>query len=129
MNNSDFSIDSADLSVGEDAFVEPSPGVLQRLFKMVSVAEFFRLIGACALLAALALFMLEGWSAGNDVQRYLKLLGLTGLLTPAARAHSLVTSTRREALRALRPPCAMVWKTGPWSAPPSFSPWKPPGRR
>jgi len=31
----------------------------------------------------MSLFLLNGWSDGNDIQRYLKLLGQTGLLTAA----------------------------------------------
>jgi len=55
--------------------------LLARVKRITSVSEVMRIFGACAVIASLSLFMLDGWSEGNDVNRYLKLLGQTGLLT------------------------------------------------
>ncbi|MCH2189918.1 MAG: hypothetical protein MK188_03205 [Gammaproteobacteria bacterium] len=48
-----------------------------------SLSTILRTIGACAVLASLSLFLLEGWTEGNDLYRYIKLLSLTGLITSA----------------------------------------------
>ena len=48
-----------------------------------SITTILRTIGACAVLASLSLFLLEGWTEGNDLFRYIKLLSLTGLITGA----------------------------------------------
>jgi hypothetical protein len=57
------------------------PSIFARLGDHFSVSELLRIFGACAMLASMSLFMLNGWSEGNDIQRYLKLLAQTGLLT------------------------------------------------
>ena len=48
-----------------------------------SLSTILRVLGACAVLASLAMFLLDGWSDGNDLYRYIKLLGLTGFITGA----------------------------------------------
>jgi len=48
-----------------------------------SVSTILRVLGACAVLASIAMFLLDGWSDGNDLYRYVKLLGLTGFITGA----------------------------------------------
>ncbi len=42
-----------------------------------------RVLGAAAVVISLSLFLLDGWSDGNDLQRYIKLLGQTSLITGA----------------------------------------------
>lgn len=64
--------------------------ILEQLKSIASVSELIRIFGACAVIASMSLFLLEGWSNGNDIQRYLKLLGQTGLLTVAGLVLSLV---------------------------------------
>ena len=51
------------------------------LSRLISVSELLRIFGACAVLASMSLFLMNGWAEGNDIQRYLKLLAQTGLLT------------------------------------------------
>ncbi|MEM7358770.1 MAG: hypothetical protein AAF431_06725 [Pseudomonadota bacterium] len=65
-------------------------GILEQLKSIANVSEVIRIFGACAVIASMSLFLLEGWSNGNDIQRYLKLLGQTGLLTLAGLVLSLV---------------------------------------
>lgn len=64
--------------------------LFDRIKRITSVSEVLRIFGACAVIASLSLFMLEGWSDGNDINRYLKLLGQTGLLTIAGLLLSFV---------------------------------------
>jgi len=45
----------------------------------------------------MSLFLLSGWSDGNDIQRYLKLLGQTGLLTVAGLILSFVLKENKGA--------------------------------
>jgi len=62
--------------------------LISKLKSIISVSELLRLFGACAVLASMSLFLLNGWAEGNDIQRYLKLLAQTGLLTFAGFAMS-----------------------------------------
>lgn len=48
-----------------------------------SLSTLLRVFGACAVLASLSLFLIEGWTDGNDLNRYFKLLAQTGLITAA----------------------------------------------
>jgi len=57
--------------------------LLKRLENIASVSQVVRTFGACAIIASMSLFMLQGWAEGNDITRYLKLLAQTGLLTGA----------------------------------------------
>lgn len=57
--------------------------LLQRLEGIASLSQILRAFGACAIIASMSLFMLQGWAEGNDITRYLKLLAQTGLLTAA----------------------------------------------
>ena len=61
----------------------------QRILKIASFSELLRIFGACAVLASMSLFLMNGWSEGNDIQRYLKLLAQTGLLTLGGLALSV----------------------------------------
>ena len=67
--------------VTEQAAIKPS--IFTKLKSITSVSEILRLFGACAVIASMSLFLLNGWAEGNDIQRYLKLLAQTGLLTLA----------------------------------------------
>ncbi len=55
----------------------------ERLESIASLSQLIRIFGACAILVSMSLFMLKGWSDGNDISRYLKLLAQTGLLSGA----------------------------------------------
>ena len=48
--------------------------------KGISITSLLRGAGAFAVIASLSLFTLQGWSEGNDINRYLTLLSQTGLL-------------------------------------------------
>ena len=48
-----------------------------------SLSTFMRIFGACAVVASLSMFLIEGWADGNDLARYMKLLAQTGLITAA----------------------------------------------
>jgi hypothetical protein len=52
----------------------PSPGGFNQMFDL---PRMLRSIGAVSLLAAISIFLLQGWENGNDVYRYLLLLGHT----------------------------------------------------
>ena len=51
--------------------------------RLSSVSNVLRTIGAVLVVAAISTFMLQQWSDGNDVIRYLTLLALTATLTGA----------------------------------------------
>lgn len=55
-------------------------GIVESLRSVASVSEVLRIVGAAIILASMSLFLLQGWSEGNDISRYLKLLAQTGLL-------------------------------------------------
>jgi len=57
--------------------------LFQRMENIASLSQVVRAFGACAIIASMSLFMLQGWAEGNDITRYLKLLSQTGLLTVA----------------------------------------------
>lgn len=62
--------------------------VLQSIRSVASISEALRVLGAGVLLASMSLFILQGWSDGNDIRRYLMLLAQTGLLCAAGFALS-----------------------------------------
>ncbi|MBL4673493.1 MAG: hypothetical protein JKX81_14635 [Arenicella sp.] len=64
--------------------------LFSRLEKIASLSQIVRGFGACAIIASMSLFMLQGWAEGNDITRYLKLLAQTGLLTGAGLALSFL---------------------------------------
>ena len=68
--------------------VNNGQSIFTKLKNITSVSEILRLFGACAVIASMSLFLLNGWTEGNDIQRYLKLLAQTGLLTFAGFAMS-----------------------------------------
>jgi len=56
------------------------PTLFEKLKDIMSLSQVLRTFGAAAVIISMSLFMLQGWSEGNDITRYLKLLGQTGLL-------------------------------------------------
>ena len=62
--------------------------VMQSVRNITTLSEALRIMGAAVLLASMSVFMLQGWSEGNDIRRYLLLLTQTGLLTAAGFAMS-----------------------------------------
>jgi len=64
--------------------------LFEKLSHITSISQIVRTFGACAVIASMSLFMLQGWSEGNDITRYLKLLGQTGLLTVVGMLLSFV---------------------------------------
>ncbi len=55
-------------------------GIIESFRNVASVSEVLRILGAAGIIASMSLFLLQGWSEGNDITRYLKLLAQTGLL-------------------------------------------------
>jgi hypothetical protein len=53
-----------------------------------TLSEALRVLGAVVLVASMSVFLLQGWSEGNDISRYLLLLAQTGLLAGAGFAMS-----------------------------------------
>lgn len=62
--------------------------VMQSVRNIATVSEVLRILGAAVILASMSVFMLQGWSEGNDIRRYLLLLTQTGLLATAGFAMS-----------------------------------------
>ncbi len=56
---------------------------LKQQNKQRNFSTLMRLFGACAVIASMSLFLIEGWTDGNDLSRFLKLLAQTGLITGA----------------------------------------------
>ena len=56
---------------------EPQMSVTKTLQQALNLPRLLRSIGAVSLLAAISIFLLQGWENGNDVYRYLLLLGHT----------------------------------------------------
>ena len=63
-------------------------GVMQSIRNFATLSEALRILGAGVILASMSVFMLQGWSEGNDIRRYLLLLTQTGLLGAAGFAMS-----------------------------------------
>jgi hypothetical protein len=68
---------------GQQQSPENRQTLFSRLENIASLSQIVRAFGACAIIASMSLFMLQGWAEGNDISRYLKLLAQTGLLTAA----------------------------------------------
>ena len=58
-----------------------SNSFLEGLRKITTISKVLHFFGAFGVLVSMSLFLFNGWSEGNDIQRYFKLLGQTGLLT------------------------------------------------
>lgn len=70
-------------------------GVMQSLRNIATVSEALRILGAAVILASMSVFLMQGWSVGNDINRYLLLLTQTGLLAAAGFAMShLIKETK-----------------------------------
>lgn len=54
--------------------------ILVSLANFSTLSKLLRLIGAAVILAALSIYLLQGWQNGDDIQRYLLMLAHTGLL-------------------------------------------------
>ena len=76
-----ITVDSGSFEEQDRAMPQQRQSFFEKLGNIVSISQFVRAIGATAIIASMSLFMLQGWSEGNDITRYLKLLGQTGLLT------------------------------------------------
>ena len=64
--------------------------ILDKIKRVASISEILRIIGACAVIASMSMFLLQGWSSGNDIARYFKLLTQTGLLAGAGLGLSFI---------------------------------------
>ncbi len=62
-----------------------------------NVSTLLRTFGAIAVIASLSLFLIEGWTDGNDLNRYFKLLAQTGLITGAGLFLSTVVKEAKGA--------------------------------
>jgi len=71
--------------------------VLDKLKGIASVSEVLRMLGACAVITSMSMFLFQGWSSGNDLSRYIKLLSQTGLLTVAGLMLSIVIKEQKGA--------------------------------
>jgi len=71
--------------------------LIDKLRNMEFISTMLRVSGACAVAASLSLFLLEGWADGNDLQRYLKLLAQTGLLSLAGLILSKIVKEKKGA--------------------------------
>ncbi len=70
-------------------------GIMHSLRNIATLSEALRILGAGVILVSMSVFLLQGWSEGNDIQRYLLLLAQTGLLGAAGFAIShLVKETK-----------------------------------
>lgn len=65
--------------------------------QFATVSEIMRVLGAIIMVASMSMFLVQGWTEQNDVQRYLKLLTQSGLLAGAGLLLSLVLKEYRGA--------------------------------
>ena len=63
-------------------------GLAKSVRNFATLSEALRFLGASVLVASMSVFLLQGWSEGNDVGRYLMLLAQSGLLAAAGLAMS-----------------------------------------
>ena len=54
--------------------------LMQSAFSYATLSNLLRVLGAGVLVASVSIFLMKGWSTGNDIQRYLMLLAHTVLL-------------------------------------------------
>lgn len=76
-------------NIGASSSISESASHTVKHKNITSLSKVMRLFGACAVLVSISIFLFDGWVEGNDVQRYLKLLAQTGLLTAGGIALSL----------------------------------------
>jgi hypothetical protein len=89
------SINDAGYQIPDDGLDKSMPvkeqsSIINRLEGIMSLSQLLRFIGAAGILASMSLFMFKGWSDGNDISRYLKLLVQTGMITLAGLILSFV---------------------------------------
>lgn len=89
INPTDHSL-ANDIPLDKSMPAQEHRSLLDRLEGIVSLSQLLRFIGAIGILASMSLFMLKGWSDGNDITRYLKLLAQTGMITIAGLILSFV---------------------------------------
>ncbi|MBX2870241.1 MAG: hypothetical protein KTR18_16290 [Acidiferrobacterales bacterium] len=92
------------LDVTEDSNSCPrnqNPGrfakVINSIKQFASISEMMRVFGAMIMVASMSMFLAQGWTDQNDIQRYLKLLTQTGLLAGAGLLLSLLLKEYRGA--------------------------------
>ncbi len=77
------------------------PGKLSRAIlsikQFATISEIMRVCGAIIMVASMSMFLIQGWTEQNDVQRYLKLLAQSGLLAGAGLLLSLLLKEYRGA--------------------------------
>lgn len=78
---------------GQDA--AKSTGLFEIVRTYASLSDLLRLSGAIAVAVAMGLFLLDGIEVVNDLQRFLTMLGLTGALTAAGLAMSMLLKEQR----------------------------------
>jgi len=95
------SIDSTDFLPGYSNRQETSNSKLKKLIfsikQFATIAEVMRILGAITMIASMSLLLLNGWHNGDDILRYLKLLGLTGLLAVGGFSLSYLLKERKGA--------------------------------
>jgi hypothetical protein len=72
-----------------------STGLFEIVRRYASLSDLLRLSGAIAVAVAMGLFLLDGIEVVNDLQRFLTMLGLTGALTAAGLAMSMLLKEQR----------------------------------
>ena len=82
-----------DLTVEDTTSYTPRSGlsvdsIMQSVRNFTTLSEALRILGAGVILASMSVFLMQGWSEGNDISRYLLLLAQTGLLAAAGFAMS-----------------------------------------
>jgi hypothetical protein len=71
--------------------------IMQSVRNFATLSEALRILGAGVILASMSVFLLQGWSQGNDISRYLLLLAQTGLLAAAGFAMSHIVKETKGA--------------------------------
>jgi len=67
-------------------FPTPEPSILSKFNLMNKLPDLLRILGAAALIIAMYSFLMKGWDSGNDIYRYLFMLGHTGVLAAVGLA-------------------------------------------
>lgn len=80
-----------------EKIVQPSIESVEINATSSGVASFLRFIGSCLLIVGAISYLLEGWYAVGHVSRYIKFLGVTGLLSTAGVLTALKLKENRGA--------------------------------
>ncbi len=112
--------------------------LVQSIQEFATIAEVLRILGAITMVASMCLLLLKGWHNGDDIYRYLKLLGMTGLLAVGGFSLSYLLKEQKGArlffsLGIVSVPAnfgilgaliySLVPKIGPTTAYPDFAYW------